>query len=317
MALARTKNLKSGSRAAANRRRAEKLAAPLPPLMVEAERVASTVAQGIHGRRRIGVGESFWQYRHHRPEDPASAIDWRQSAKTDHLYVRENEWEAAESVWLWRDASHSMHYASDETLPTKYDRATLLTLAVSILLLRGGERVALLGRSAAPAAGRLVIRRLAVDLAQDEAAPSSLPPQDLLPRFAQSVLISDFLCPLEPLETTLSNFAERGVRGHLLQILDPAEEELPFEGRTKFEGVEEPSQLTVGRAEALRAPYKQRLAAHRAALQRMAQALGWTFSTHRTDHKAGLALLALYGALSGDALSQMSAPGRARANPSC
>ncbi len=312
MALTRNKRSQIDTNNAATRRRAEGLAATLPPLMVEAERVANTVAQGIHGRRRIGVGESFWEYRHHRPEDPASAIDWRQSAKTDHLYVRENEWEAAESIWLWRDASASMQYRSDHALTTKFDRATLLTLAISILLLRGGERVALLGRSAAPASGRLVLRRLAADLAEDTTQSGSLPPQDPLPRFAQSVLISDFLCPLEPLESALAFFAERGVRGHLLQILDPAEEELPFEGRTKFEGVEEPTHLTVGRAETLRTPYKQRLAAHRSALQTMSQSLGWTFSTHRTDHQAQLPLMALYGALSGDPLTQPWTQGHER-----
>ena len=288
---------------AVTRRQAESLAAALPPLMVEAERIANTVAQGIHGRRRIGVGESFWEYRHHRPEDPVSAIDWRQSAKTDHLYIRENEWEAAESVWLWRDASLSMRFSSNKSLDTKFDRATLLTLAVSILLLRGGERVALLGHGGIPTTGRLTLRRLTADLTKDDTPVSSLPPQDLLPRFAQSVLISDFLSPLEPLEKALTFFAERGVRGHLLQVLDPAEEEFPFKGRTKFEDLEESTDLTIGRAEILRIPYQRRLEAHRSALQRMTQTLGWTFSTHRTDHQAQLPLLALYGALSGETLS--------------
>ena len=42
--------------------RAELLAERLPPLLVAAERVAMTVAQGVHGRRRVGVGETFWQF---------------------------------------------------------------------------------------------------------------------------------------------------------------------------------------------------------------------------------------------------------------
>jgi len=303
MALTPSKRFSHSPDPAAHRRQAERLAAPVPPLMVDAERVASTVAQGMHGRRRVGVGESFWEYRHHRPEDPAHAIDWRQSAKTDHLYVRENEWEAAQSIWFWRDASPSMLYRSEDRLDAKLDRASLLTLAASILLVRGGERVALLGRTAAPANGRLVLRRLADDLAGTDTPVGSLPPTDPLPRFAQCVLISDFLCPLEPLETALTFFAERGVRGHMLQILDPAEEEFPFEGRTRFESVEDTTQLTIGRAEALRTPYRQRLAVHRSALQTQAQSLGWTFTTHRTDHPAQLALLALFGALSGAPLT--------------
>src|SRR5271156_2368233 len=82
--------------------RAEELAAQLPPLLVEAERVAVTVSQGVHGRRRVGQGETFWQFRQYEPGDAATRIDWRESAKSQRLYVRETEWEAAQSVWLWR-----------------------------------------------------------------------------------------------------------------------------------------------------------------------------------------------------------------------
>ena len=92
--------------------RSLELAGTLPALMVAADRVAATVIQGVHGRRRVGQGDAFWQYRPYRDGDSASQIDWRQSARSRHLFVRETEWEAAASVWLWRDASPSMQYAS-------------------------------------------------------------------------------------------------------------------------------------------------------------------------------------------------------------
>ena len=81
---------------------ADILAGNLPSLLVAADRVAATVAQGVHGRRRAGQGESFWQYRAYEAEDPTHHVDWRRSARSDALYVRENEWEAAQSVWLCR-----------------------------------------------------------------------------------------------------------------------------------------------------------------------------------------------------------------------
>src|SRR5262249_30048253 len=77
------------------RDRAGEAAAVLPPLLVAAERVAVTVAQGVHGRRRVGQGETFWQFRHYESGDAAARIDWRESAKSQRLYVRETEWEAA------------------------------------------------------------------------------------------------------------------------------------------------------------------------------------------------------------------------------
>ncbi|MEE8544373.1 MAG: DUF58 domain-containing protein, partial [Alphaproteobacteria bacterium] len=64
------------------RQQAELLAATLPPLLVAAERVAATVAQGVHGRRRVGSGETFWLFRGYQPGVSATMFDWRQSAKT-------------------------------------------------------------------------------------------------------------------------------------------------------------------------------------------------------------------------------------------
>src|SRR6266852_6611266 len=96
--------------------RGEQLASRLPPLLVAAERVATTVAQGVHGRRRVGQGESFWQFRQYEPGDAAQRIDWRESAKSQRLYVRETEWEAGQRVWLWRDASPSMDWSSSDYL---------------------------------------------------------------------------------------------------------------------------------------------------------------------------------------------------------
>src|SRR5579885_2773984 len=109
--------------------------------MVQADHLAASVSLGVHGRRRAGMGESFWQFRRYASHDSSSAIDWRQSAKSQHIFVREREWEAAQTVWFWRDASASMRYASTKTVPQKWQRATVLTLALASLLVRGGERI--------------------------------------------------------------------------------------------------------------------------------------------------------------------------------
>ncbi|MEE9317806.1 MAG: DUF58 domain-containing protein, partial [Rhodospirillales bacterium] len=62
--------------------KAEEFAAYLPPLLVAAKRVAATVSQGVHGRRRVGQGETFWQFRRYEFGDSTQLIDWRQSAKS-------------------------------------------------------------------------------------------------------------------------------------------------------------------------------------------------------------------------------------------
>ncbi len=285
------------------RQRAEQLAQPLPPLLVAAYRVANTVAQGVHGRRRVGAGESFWQFRRYQPGDAAQQIDWRQSAKSQKIFVREHEWEAAQSIWLWRDASPSMDYRSSRGPTVKRERADLLLLALAALLIRGGERVALLGGGERPRTGRLALGRLAARIVAEaeDAAPSleSLPARERLPGHAQLVLIGDLLSPLDELEALIKNYAGAGVFGHLLQIVDPAEEDLPFNGRIRFEGPEAEGGLTVGRVEALRPDYLELLADRRRRLTSLVHRIGWTIARHRTDRPPEMALLALYQAISG------------------
>lgn len=281
--------------------RAEHVASRLPPLLVAAERVAMTVAQGVHGRRRVGTGETFWQFRRYQPTDGADQIDWRQTAKTEHVYVRENEWEASESVWLWRDTSPSMHWRSSPRLPEKAERADVLTLALMSLLVRGGELVALLGEGVRPSSGRATLNRLAALMAQPvarDAAQRSLPPDVPLPRYAQTVLMSDFLSPLAETAATVRRIAARGVKGYLMQILDPAEETLPFTGRTRFEGMEAEGEMLVPRVEAVRGDYESLLAAHIEGLRDITRQVGWTFLGHRTDRPPESALLALFQAMS-------------------
>ena len=294
--------------AASLRHRGEQAGAALPPLLVAAERVAATVAQGVHGRRRVGQGETFWQFRQYQPGDAVARIDWRESAKSQRLYVRETEWEAAQSVWLWRDASSSMDYSSAEYLPggdwpTKRDRAELILVALASLLVRGGERLTLLGTGVSPMSGRAALSRV-VEMIEHGAGvgptETGLPVFEPLPRSAQLVWVGDFLAPLAEINAAVAHFAGAGLKGHLLQIADPAEEDLPFAGRVRFEGIEEREALIVSRVENLRGDYAERYHRHRDGLAQIARSVGWTLGFHRTDRPPHLALLALHAALAAD-----------------
>ncbi len=281
-------------------RDAAALAARLPPLLVAAERVAATVAQGVHGRRRGGPGDSFWQFRPYAEGDPPARIDWRQAARAGRpapqgWVVRESEWEASETVCLWVDASPSMHWRSAASLPAKHARAVLLALALAALLLRGGERVMLSGADPRPASGSGALPRLAEALLT--APPAGLPAADRVPRHARLVLIGDFLLPEIEVAALLAACAARQVGGVLLQVLDPAEETLPYAGRVRFDGLEGEAPYLAPRAEALREMYAARLAARRAGLTEAARRAGFVFAHHRSDAPPETALLALHAAL--------------------
>ncbi len=281
-------------------RRAEALGSRLPPLMVEAERVASTVAQGVHGRRRVGQGDSFWQFRPFVAGDPVNRIDWRQSAKSGQApaqgwFIRETEWEAAQTVCLWRDSSDSMRWRRGGTTE-KGERASLLLLALASLMLRGGERVALMRPGARPVAGRFGLEQIAAALAEPAAA-EGLPPSLPLPRHATVVLIGDFLSPLAAIQSLIARLAATPASGYLLQVLDPAEVALPYAGRIRFRGLEREGETVIPRVEAIRDDYGRALKAQQEALAALCVAAGFGFGVHQTDHPPEAALLSLYTAL--------------------
>lgn len=289
-----------GSDVFAHEMEAHQLADRLPDLLIDAQRIAQTVAHGIHGRRRAGPGETFWQFRQLQATDDAQMIDWRRSASSDHLYVREREWEAAHTMWLWPDLSPSMAFRSHIAQVSKKERGIVIMLAAAELLVRGGERVALLGVTQ-PTASRRATVKLAEALTQhgDTAAlTGSLPPKARISRFSGAILISDFLDPLPDIRERLESLAGHGVGGHLVQVLDPAEETLPYDGRTEFLAPEGGERWIADRAESLRDAYRQRLAAHRAGIEEIAHRLGWTFLVHHTDRPAAEPLLTLIMRLS-------------------
>ena len=281
-------------------RRAEDIASAFPPLLVSAERVAASVVQGVHGRRRPGPGETFWQFRRYQPTDPISLIDWRQSAKSQRVYVREQEWEAAQSVWLWGDRSPSMGFRSKTISESKETRAKVLLLALASLLLRAGEQVGLVQNEGKPLRGNGALFRLAEEINRENGSVgTSAPPRLKLSQCAQIVLISDFLEPPDDLQETVKWFSGQGLTGHLVQVLDPAEETLPFTGRTRFSGKEGEGEAVIGRAESVREDYSKKFLSHRDNLAVIARQTGWSFVTHRTDHSPEMALLSLYLTLSG------------------
>jgi len=286
------------TQAAALRGGAEALAEALPPLMAEAEHLAATVMLGAHGRRRAGMGDEFWQYRPAQPGDAARQIDWRRSGRSDTHFIQEKEWQAAQSVMLWVDDAQSMDFASDKNLSTKADRSRLLAMATVILLMRGGERVALSNLGTPPRAGELQLARIATALFLDEARPEYGAPsvQGMLPH-SRAMFVSDFLGDWDLVSDRMTKAADQGVKGVALQILDPQEESFPFDGRTIFESVGRTVAHETLKASELRDRYLERLAERKERLENLARQTSWQYYCHHTSDGAQSALLWVYGAL--------------------
>ncbi|HEY0231303.1 MAG TPA: DUF58 domain-containing protein [Dokdonella sp.] len=272
------------------------LAASLPRLVLEARRISATVIHGLHGRRRAGHGESFWQYRRFVSGEPSQNVDWRRSARDDHLYVRELEWEAAHTVWLWPDRSLSMAFASKGVLNSKLERALIVTFALAELLVAGGERVGMPGLIN-PTSSRNVIDKMAQAMLHDTATRDSLPPNFAPAAMAEVVVLGDFWSPISEIKTMLAGLSSNGAHGTLVQIVDPAEETFPYSGRVEFIEPESGNVITAGRAEKWAADYTARVAAHRDEIRFEAGRLGWLFSTHTTTRSAAELLLFLHSGM--------------------
>lgn len=283
------------------RQRSEAVASGLPALMAEAEHLSATILLGVHGRRRAGNGDEFWQYRAAQPGDSLRAIDWRRSARADGAFVRETEWQAAQAIMVWVDDSASMGFTGATARPSKLRRAQTLAMALAILSIRGGERVGLTRLAEAPKGGKAQLLRLAQALMDpvthnDYGAPA----QKTLPAGARAVYLSDFLGPTEPVEKALTSAADRGVKGAMVQVLDPDEETFPYAGRTVFTSMQESMTYETRRAGGVRHAYLDRLAARRDWLHHLAKRTGWRVTTHKTGTPAEPALLWLYHALAKD-----------------
>jgi uncharacterized protein (DUF58 family) len=272
------------------------LAASLPRLVLEARRIAANVIHGLHGRRRAGSGESFWQYRRFVSGEPAARVDWRRSGRDDHLYVREQEWEAAHTVWIWPDRSPSMAFASRDARDSKLERGLVVAFALAELLVSGGERVGIPGLMR-PTASRTVIDKMAQAMLHDDATRSSLPPSFVPSSLSEIVVLSDFWSPMPEIRTMLAGLSSTGAHGTLIQVVDPAEETFPYFGRVEFVEPEGGEVITAGRAESWKSDYVARVALHRDEIRAETNRLDWLFSTHTTSRSAAELLLFLHSGM--------------------
>ena len=276
---------------------AETLTAPFPPLLAEAEHLAEAVIVGDHGRRRAGMGDTFWQYRAAQNHDEIRSIDWRRSARSDAQFIQDKEWQIAQTILMWVDQSASMSFTSLKNGTTKRARARTLALATAILLLRGGERVGLTGNQLPPRRGEVQVTQMATMLSKDNTEDFGTPDATGMLSNSRTLLVSDFMGNLAGIETAMARAADSNVRGAMIQILDPAEEAFPFDGRTIFESMSGTIQHETLKARDLRDRYLDRLAHRKDRLASLASQAGWQFHTHHTSTPAASALLWIYTAL--------------------
>ncbi|WP_241503103.1 DUF58 domain-containing protein [Komagataeibacter melaceti] len=279
---------------------ADSLASRLPMLVATARRIAENMGQGSHPRRKAGQGDEFWQYRPAAAGEPASQIDWRQSARGDRAFVREREAQTPHTICIWCDNSASMRWHSEEGLPLKAERAFLLALACAAMLLRQGEHVRLLATDGAPPLrlyGHRALEQMAHSLIAALRATTdtpTLPQPASVPTRSRVLLFGDGLYPPDVLATFLRALTARQATCTLVETVDPAETRLPYEGHVRFTGLENEAPLLLTGSAELRHDYATIWQRHQDRLRTLCQAAGSPPVLHMTDQPPESALLALH-----------------------
>ena len=266
----------------------------MPRLILEARRIAATVIHGLHGRRRAGPGENFWQYRRFVSGEPARRVDWRRSARDEHLYVREQEWEAAHTVWIWPDRSPSMLFKSQLAQESKLDRTLVVAFALAEVLVQAGERVGMPGLMR-PTGSRNVLDKMANAIVHDVTERASLPPSLRAVGARRDRGDLGLLEPDRRGRARRSRSCRRPARTAIpcrssIRRKRPS----PIPAASSSSSRKARGSITAGRAEAWKADYEARVARHRAEIRAETDKLGWSFAIHRTDRPATELLLALH-----------------------
>lgn len=300
------------------RRKAEEAAAALDDLVAGAESVPrAALHAGAHARKRAGAGEKFWQYRDYDPADRPQDIDWRQSAKGERVFVRQKEHQAPQAVYLWCAGGPRMAWASQADLPRKDESAQILCLAAGLLLARGGERVGVAGAELRPGHGENTLQKIAQELARTESAKavnsmhstdrrSALPGSalaDALPAGSYLLAAGDFLDAPEDVARALDSCAIAPGNALIVQILDPAERALPYDGRVLFRDPENGQSVPIENAGGVRAAYRERIEAHIAAIRDLCRRRHWHYILHDTSGPPARTLAQIRAAIGADFLA--------------
>ncbi|CAF26414.1 DUF58 domain-containing protein [Bartonella quintana] len=272
-------------------------AAKMPYFLLQAHHIANTLISGWHGQRKRGNGENFWQFRPYIEGEAITRIDWRRSARGEHTYLREYEWEKTQTVWIWPDQSASMHYCSRFSQISKGNHAIILALALAKLLVRSDEHIAI-PNLMPPTRTSNVIERMALAL-ENHHTENSFPDFSTITRFSHAIIMSDFLDAPKKIIQHLTVLSAKQTTAHLIEVADPAEEHFPYTGRTEFFDPETKEKRVLGKAENFREHYCKLYQARRQQLIDFCSCQGWTYHVSKTDRPLTEIILQLANKIGG------------------
>jgi uncharacterized protein (DUF58 family) len=238
-------------------------------LELRAHRVVDGFLSGIHRSPRFGQSVEFLQHRQYVPGDDLRHVDWKVWAKQDRFYVKQFEEDTNMPVTMLVDVSGSMQYGTGPL--SKYDYGCTAAASLAYLLLRQQDMVGCVGfdqniRFQVPARSKknhleAIVQALVTGKPSEKTDfyPILRKVAEGIPRRGMMILISDLLADTDGLLRGLRLLRKRGHDVMVFHLLDDDEIDFPFNGPTRFEGLEVSSAVSCN-PRALRDGYLEALA---------------------------------------------------------
>ncbi len=256
-------------------------------LELRAKAVVEGFFTGMHRSPYHGFSVEFTEYRQYVPGDDLRHLDWKLFARSDRYYVKRFEDETNLRCHILLDNSSSMSYGSLAYNKAAYAKTLAATLAYFLYSQRDAVGMFRFSEGVdeyIPARYRVgQLRRLLISLEQESTGVSTGIITALEQAAAQVrkrglfVLISDFLAPLEELESRLGYLRAGHHEVTVFQILDPAEMDFNFTEPTLFLDAETGREVYVD-PQAARVEYREKLKQHLRAVEECCQRLGVTMT---------------------------------------
>jgi len=223
-------------------------------LELRARHIVEGLLSGMHRSPYFGQSVEFLQHRQYAAGDDLRHVDWKVWAKQDKLYVKQFEEDTNMRCTLLVDVSASMQYGSGPL--NKYEYAATVATSLAYLLLKQHDTVSCIAfdesiRARTPLRStqahlKAIVKSLDASDPQNKTDAGSILREvaEVSPRRGLVTVVSDMLGDVASTLRGLRLLRQRGHDVMVLHIMDDDELEFPFDGPTRFEGLELPQHLT-------------------------------------------------------------------------
>lgn len=253
---------------------------------------------GIHSLKKAGGGEQFWQYKDYEPEDERRAIDWRQSARTDSVLVRQKEKQSIQDVRIWCANSPRMNFSSQDKILSKKEAAQTLALSLALLSIKEHNNTGFIGAPFPPGRHEKTLGPFSDFLQTGNAVDFQDLPKQKIKSQSLVFLISDFLEDPGDIENIIVQLSSLSISLFLIQVLDRAELELPYHGNILFDDMASGT-YKMEDVDEIRSAYIEKITQHNQNLENLCQKQGAAYIFHQTDQKISETLFSIQSFIRG------------------